>query len=82
MINLKLSGKLKNLKGLIVGSFTDMKDNANPFGKTAYEIIREHIAEYSFPVCFDFPVGHINNNMPLINGRKYRLSVSDNVILV
>lgn len=79
MINLKLSGKLKNLKGLIVGAFTDMKDNANPFGKTAYEIIWEHVAEYSFPVCFDFPVGHINNNMPLINGRKYRLSISDNV---
>jgi muramoyltetrapeptide carboxypeptidase len=83
MINLKLSGKLKNLKGLVVGAFTDMKDNPNPFGKTPYEIISEHVAEYDYPVCFDFPAGHISNNIPLIIGMKYNLSVeSDDVALV
>ncbi len=80
MINLKMSGKLKNLKGLIVGAFTDMKDNPNPFGKTPYEIINDHVAEYSYPVCFDFPTGHIENNLPLICGRKYSFIVSEKVV--
>ncbi|MDL2262483.1 LD-carboxypeptidase [Bacteroidales bacterium OttesenSCG-928-I21] len=75
MLNLRLSGKLKKLKGLVVGSFTDMKDNQNSFGKTAYEIIKEHVSDYDFPVCFDFPAGHIKNNMPLVVGLKYKLVV-------
>lgn len=82
MINLKLSGKLKNVKALIVGAFTDMKDNQNPFGKDAYEIIYEHISDYDFPVCFNFPLGHIDDNLPLISGKKYRLSISDKVKLL
>ncbi|MDR2009327.1 MAG: LD-carboxypeptidase [Bacteroidales bacterium] len=77
MINLKLSGKLKNLKGLIAGAFTDMKDNNNPFGKDAYEIIKEHISEYDYPVCFGFPSGHIQENMPLVMGMRYNLVVND-----
>jgi len=76
MISLKMSGKLDNLKGLIVGAYTDMKDNANPFGKTAHEIISEHVAEYNFPVCYDFPVGHIENNLPIVSGLKYTLTVN------
>ena len=75
MISLKMAGKLKNLKGLIAGAFTDMKDNPNPFGKTPYEIIAAHVAEYNFPVCYNFPVGHIDNNMPLVCGGKYRLEI-------
>ncbi|MDD2636135.1 MAG: LD-carboxypeptidase [Bacteroidales bacterium] len=80
MINLKLSGKLASLKGLVVGAFTDMKDNKNPFGKNAYEIIHEHISDYDFPVCFDFPIGHINNNQSLIIGATYKFSVSNETV--
>lgn len=75
MINLKLSGKLAKLRGLIVGTFSDMKDNNSPFGRTAYEIVKTHTAEYTYPVGFGFPVGHIDNNQPLIEGGHYRLSV-------
>ncbi len=81
MINMKMSGKLSNLAGLIVGAFTDMKDNPNPFGKTPYEIVSEHVAEYDYPVSFDFPIGHIDNNRPFISGHKYSLSVNKNVEL-
>lgn len=82
MQNLRLSGMLKNLSGLIVGAFTEMKDNESPFGKTACEIIREAVQEYSFPVCFDFPVGHIPKNWALMLGSTYQLEVAENVRLI
>lgn len=75
MMNLKRSSKLQNLAGLVVGAFTDMKDNRVPFGCTAYDIIAEHIAEYQYPVCFDFPAGHIPDNRALVMGRNYKLDV-------
>ena len=77
MLNLKMSGKLAKLRGLVVGSFSDMKDNASPFGKTAYEIVRTHTEEYSYPIGFGFPVGHIDNNQPLLEGGHYQLEISD-----
>lgn len=75
MINLKRSGKLSRLKALVVGGITDMKDNAIPFGKTAEEIIAEHVAEYHYPVCFNFPAGHIKNNYALKFGATAHLTV-------
>jgi muramoyltetrapeptide carboxypeptidase len=77
MVQLKRSGKLQNLAGLIVGGMNNMNDNAVPFGKTAYEIISEHIAAYDYPVCFGFPAGHIDDNRTLIMGRKIEFDVSD-----
>ncbi|MCK5170945.1 MAG: LD-carboxypeptidase [Bacteroidales bacterium] len=81
MMNLKFSGKLKNLKGLIVGGMTDMKDNQTPFGKTAYEIIRDAVEEYDFPVCYNFPVGHIKNNYAMILGAQVKLEVGKNGVI-
>ena len=78
MMQLKRSGKLKNLAGLIVGGMSDMKDNTIPFGKTAEEIIREHVDEFDFPVCFDFPAGHVKRNLALIMGAGVELTVGDN----
>ena len=75
MLNLKRSGKLEKLAGLLVGGLTDMHDNPVPFGKTAQEIIAAAVQGYDYPVCFDFPAGHIDNNLALILGRRVRLSV-------
>lgn len=75
MYSLKLAGKLAKLKGLIVGSFTDMKDNGSPFGQTALEIIYSTIKEYNYPVCFDFPAGHTDRNLPLLLGEKHILTI-------
>jgi muramoyltetrapeptide carboxypeptidase len=77
MMNLRISGKLKKLKGLIVGSMSDMKDNTVPFGKNAYEIIADAVSDYDFPVLFDFPAGHCEPNLPVILGRKINLEVSE-----
>jgi muramoyltetrapeptide carboxypeptidase len=82
MMQLKRSGKLANLAGLIVGGMTEMKDNAVPFGKTACEIISEAVSEYDFPVCFDFPAGHIKDNRALILGREIHLNVSGDTVKI
>jgi len=74
---LKLSGKLDNLAGLVLGNFTDMKDNESPFGKTIHEIIAEAVEEYSFPVCYDFPAGHNGKNLALLFGKKWELEVTE-----
>lgn len=73
MYSLKRAGKLKNLAGLIVGGFTDLKDNDIPFGQTAYEIIRAIVEEYDYPVCFDFPAGHVANNHAMMFGKTVKL---------
>jgi muramoyltetrapeptide carboxypeptidase len=72
---LKRAGKLKGLSGLIVGAFTDLKDNDIAFGQTLPEIVMDVVAEYNYPVCFDFPAGHISNNCSLILGHIAKLSV-------
>lgn len=79
MINLKRAGKLKNLAGLIVGGMSKMNDNKIPFGKTANKIIAETVEEYNYPVCFDFPAGHKNDNRVLILGREIKFNVEKNV---
>ncbi len=81
MQNLRLAGQLKNLVGLVMGGFTDMKDNDSPFGKSAQEIILEAVQDYHFPVCFDFPIGHIPKNIAVMFGSNYQLNVAENVRL-
>jgi muramoyltetrapeptide carboxypeptidase len=76
MQNLKRNGMLAKLSGLVVGGMNDMNDNTIPFGKTAKEIIYDAVADYTYPVCFDFPAGHVNENNTLILGRKCELVVS------
>jgi len=76
--NLKRSGKLKNLKGLIVGGFKVKPDDAGEeFGKTIYDIVLEKVAEYNYPIAFDFPVGHQRNNFALKCGMKHFFEVSE-----
>lgn len=77
MMHLKRSGKLKSISGLIVGSFSDMKDNKTPFGSDSYEIIYSAMQDYNIPVCFGFPAGHTEPNYPLIMGRKVQLKVDE-----
>jgi muramoyltetrapeptide carboxypeptidase len=76
VIQLKRSGMLNGLAGLIVGGFTEMKDTTIPFGADVYTIIRDQLKEYDYPVCFDFPVSHDKNNYALKIGIKYSLQVT------
>ena len=75
--NLKRSGMLGGLAGLVIGNIkTKADDPEEIFGRTVYEIVLEKVKGYSFPVCFDFPVGHQRSNFALKCGIVHELSVS------
>ncbi len=78
LYQMKRSGKLDKLAGVIVGRFTDTKDTERPFGKTALEIISDVFKEYDYPVCYDFPVSHEKENYALKVGVGYKLKVGKN----
>ena len=78
--NLKRNGMFDQLEGLIVGGMTQMNDNEIPFGKSAEEIILSICSEYNFPIAFNFPAGHVDDNRTLIMGRIVDLEVGDNEV--
>lgn len=90
MQNLKRNGFFEQLSGLIVGGMNAMRDNTkafgfktdNPFGKTAREIVSETITGYNFPVCFDFPAGHMENNIALTMGKEVKMEVKDSSVIL
>ncbi|OCB77410.1 S66 peptidase family protein [Flavobacterium crassostreae] len=77
MMNLKRNGCLDNLKGIVVGSMTKMRDNTIPWGKNAEAIIEEHTQEYAIPIMYHFPAGHLRDNRALILGSTVTITVTD-----
>jgi muramoyltetrapeptide carboxypeptidase len=77
MLQLKRAGIFKKLRGLVVGGFTDNKDTERPFGQTAYEIINAHVREYKYPKCFGFPISHERENVAIVIGGTYQMTVDD-----
>ncbi len=75
-LQLKRSGMLDGLAGLVIGGFTEMKDTTLPFGSDVYTIIQSHVREFKYPVCFGFPVSHEKNNYALKVGVTHRLTVT------
>lgn len=76
--NLKRTGKLERLKGLIIGGFKVKPDDpGEEFGRTVEDIVLEKVKGFNYPICFDFPVGHQRPNFALKCGAKHQLIVSD-----
>ena len=75
LLHLHRSGQLAGVAGLVVGHFSQMRDNAVPFGQDAYEIINHYAQRYAFPVGYNFPVGHEADNQALVVGRPATLVV-------
>lgn len=76
---LKRAGKLSNLAGLIVGGLSDMRDNTIPFGLNAEQIVANAVKKYKYPIAYNFPIGHLEVNLPLLIGGTYSLNVADNI---
>lgn len=76
LYQLKLAGILDNIAGLIVGNFTDYRP---ALGYTNMEeMVQRMVRNYSFPVAMGAPVGHIDTNMPLIEGARVQFTVTEN----
>lgn len=82
MQNLKAGGILENLSGLVAGYFTGIKDGETPFGKSAYQIIKDAVASYHYPVAFGLQSGHELPNYPLLLGSQISLNVSENRVII
>ena len=82
LIQCKNAGLLDGLAGLVVGGFTDMQDEATAFGETVIEMILRITKGATYPICFDFPISHELDNMPVQLGATYQLSVTENGVLL
>jgi muramoyltetrapeptide carboxypeptidase len=82
MMNLKRAGKLDRLNALVLGGFNKIRpdDPGEEFGRTIYDIVWEKVKEYSYPICFDFPVGHQKNNYALKCGVNHLLTVRKDIV--
>ena len=82
MRNLRMSGVLARLKGLVIGQFSDC--DPDPLMKTTvYETILESVADYAYPVLFDFPAGHVEDNRPLrLNSPAILTVAGENACLI
>lgn len=78
---LKIAGILNRIKGLIIGQFTDYEEDSNMYA-SLYESIFTVVKDFSFPVCFDFPVGHDKTNLPIIMGGNGTLTVGKEIVIL
>ncbi len=76
MFNLRRNGYLNDIQALIIGTMSDMNDNAIPFGESAEEIIARHAQDYEFPLAFGLPIGHSSHHLPLVLGEKVTLEIN------
>lgn len=76
LVQLKRANKLSFLAGLVVGHFTEITESTLAFGESVKDIVRFHTQEYSYPIAFNFPIGHHQPNLPFIQGSLAKLSVT------
>lgn len=77
LMRLYLSGTLLKIKGLIIGQFTEYRPDKNHESMEAMiDALLTRCGITGIPVAFNFPVGHVSANYPLIEGAKVTLSVT------
>ena len=74
---LEKSGILDQIRGLVLGGFTNLKDTEVSFGKTLEEIVLAHFQYRNIPIAFDFPSGHIDDNRALKFGKNTLFTVNE-----
>lgn len=87
LYQLRLAGVLPKLKGLIVGQFTRyhlngvLTDTSTDTQQHLYSMISRLVEPYCYPVAFNFPIGHIDRNLPIVEGSQATLQVNPEVTL-
>ena len=74
LYHLRLAGILPQLAGLVVGQFTKHRGDDTT---AMYDMIHDMVAPYHYPVAFNFPIGHIPRNVPIIEGSTATLNVDN-----
>ena len=74
LMRLRLAGILQQLGGLVVGRFTDYRPSND--WADMYPMIAGVLADLPFPVAFNAPIGHIDGNLPFIEGATVELCVT------
>lgn len=82
MWNLKRNGYFNGIKGVLIGTLTDMNDNTIPFGESAEEIVKRHLGKYDFPVAFGLPAGHQSDNQCLIFGKQAQVHILEHQTVI
>ena len=75
--NLRFSGVLKQLSGLVLGQFSDCDEDPLMM-QSISGLIFDAVKDYDYPVGFNFPAGHVDNNFPIIIGANVTLRVTKN----
>ncbi|HIP47491.1 MAG TPA: LD-carboxypeptidase [Lutibacter sp.] len=80
--SLKLAGIFKDILGLIVGGFTDIKPDKHWKNQNYQDLVLHVVKEYDFPVIFNMPAGHIDENRALILGGEVVINVGEFVCCI
>lgn len=77
--NLQRSGQLSNLKGLIIGAMIrqQQRNPEDELNRSIYDLVLEKTKNYNYPICFNFPVGHIVDNFALKCGITHQLKITE-----
>lgn len=79
--NFKLGKKFTGLKAIILGGFTEIKENDLPFAYSLIEIIKK-ATDSKIPIITELSSGHITPNLPLILGCNLKINVDkENITL-
>jgi len=74
--SMKRAGYFENCKGVIVGDMSKLRKNTTLWGTSVQQLILDALAEYNFPIAFNMPAGHENDNRAMIMGRTIELHVN------
>jgi muramoyltetrapeptide carboxypeptidase len=76
LAQLRLAGRLRGLRGMLVGRLVRCRARRRENDVPLAEILRDHLAGTDYPVVIDFPAGHCRGKMTLPLGRAARLDTA------
>ncbi|MCF6360033.1 MAG: LD-carboxypeptidase [Cyclobacteriaceae bacterium] len=78
MLNqLARAGKFEKLKGLVIGSFSDLINGEILFTESVEDMVFRCTERIKYPIAL-MPIGHEPANYPFVHGAEYNLVVKEN----
>lgn len=68
LLALKRKGAFKGLKGVLLGTFSDIHDHSTKWGDRLDYTLHKHFKDSGIPIALNLPLGHTERNVPLITG--------------